>query len=425
MPPYNLGTGYTCDAARKQEYSRCRGAGGSPQQCQANADAVRNQCRQNPCPYVYDRCKRNPCTPTTNDWDCWQKTSRGCSNQQPCPAGQSCLAGACHKYGYDEWQNGQWTFVPAPNGIDQPTWEGHCTGQYNRCVQGLNTPPGGYAPPIAPDFCSATCYGDNCHHAAQRVCDCLQNFDNTFAGPRSNPKVVVFGYGGNPDLCPAQPGDINHSVVSIDHPSRPNTRCLVESQAECNPTTGVDERCCMPSGANNWDQIIAQQGCPLSFSGPMKQPQNLKPISKFSCDDFLRKRGTCDAEAPRTTDIRRRALTPAGGQSCLMACDAQASNEYYQLCPEGTICVPVTSTAMCTNDGMDDSDGQVLPISGLAIGVCITDPAGSFPLPPPSSTTLYGSVSLQSGADEDSESWGDIYIQSGGDSVSYGIMTIH
>lgn len=345
LPPYNLGSGYTCDAERLRVYAACmRRPGATREACLVEADAARDQCKRDPCPVVYRQCKEAPCTRTSNRYDCWDRRD------------------GTLVFGYWEWVDNKWKFIPVSGDrVPDADWEAHCRGEETRCQAGMTARPGDAVPPISQSFCSAACYGHNCHHAADHVCKCLERE----SGGAAHPKVIVLD--GGATGCPSPTGNIYHSMITIDHPTTAGKRCIIESQSKCSDPA-VDERCCY-STIDQFKNLV-NAGCPLVRSGPLKQPMTLYPFSLYTCDEFLERQGTCGAEVRSRSAIPTALALETTEEDdllpCAMACGdgglAPAVGDAYGACPEGTICrLPEDVSCECSVDEPPTCSGDSCP----------------------------------------------------------------
>ncbi len=329
LPDYNLGYGYTCDLARSQAYDACmQDTTKTCAQCTAVGDAKREECKKKPCDFVYAQCIDSRCKKTSNDWDCWddRKSDGG-------------------KFGYWDYVDGKWKFIPV-DGDEVPaeTWKTVCEKRKERCLEGLKAEKGQKVPPIAPSFCSAKCYGHNCHHAAAEVCKCLK--DERLDGAR----IVVFdppGVGGDRSCLPCPPGNLYHSMITIPHPTDADKRCLIESQAACGDGK-IDEKCCYASRAEF--EKLDVNGCAAVRTGPLGKSLNLKNVTLYDdCSKFLEERGTCKAEVPKLAEGLGALPEEGSLPECFLTCGSHGEwrevwEDNYSPCGAGTCVAPEGAT---------------------------------------------------------------------------------
>lgn len=291
LPAYSLGLGYTCDSHRSDVYHDCRVAGRLPADCLVLANAARNACYQDPCPHVEKICMDSRCKRTSNEWDCWKKEADGTLS-----------------FGYYSMTfEGEMRFVKfTGDAVPEETWKRHCKLMHRRCEMSLCGKDDKLLAPISDSYCSAKCYGHNCHHAAQDVCDCLTKNSVT------DVRVVVFE---NSSIeRPDPPGNVNHSMLTVPHPEptkrERGDRCLIESQSEM--TDGkIDKGCCY----RTVDEFknLASSNCKYKTSGPKKEPRDFSNARIYpQCASFLRDRGTQPSATRLTRPIEK--LPAHGGR---------------------------------------------------------------------------------------------------------------
>ncbi len=274
MPPYNLGYGYICDSLRRRRYQGClKTEGQTAASCATWADDQRTQCRKSPCEAAYEECKQSRCTRDSNDWECWVKRGKDWA------------------FGYYDWRGLDFQFLEvATSEVDESTWEQRCLGLKNRCEQSLSADAGSEVAPADRSFLSAAVYGHNCHHATEQVCDCVNSLS-------SNADAFVLVLDGSGGEKPNPPGNVYHSLLVVNHPSKPKHSCLIESQWPY-AAQGIDERCCYETGTEY--EALPKAGCPHALSGPARAEMQMSPYSTYGCETFFERRGIEPGQEPAT-----------------------------------------------------------------------------------------------------------------------------
>jgi hypothetical protein len=357
LPDYNLGWGFTCDYAQGLKYKACMAAHNDRARCLREAADERTACKNDPCPRVYSQCMEARCKKTSADPDCWD--------------GEKDDA----KFGYWDLVDGKWKFIPvAGDEVPVETWKTFCEGRKARCEAGRKAKKGDKLSPITQTFCSAKCYGHNCHHAATEICTCLEKEG---AG---DAQIVVFDDEWVDSLA-CKPGNLSHSMVTVPHPTAAGKRCLIESQAACGDPV-VDEKCCFDGTAADPKAELKklEEVCPLTvwYYGPHKQVLDFDHLKIYAdCGKFLEERGTCAAELPplRLAEAAAFEDLPAPEEStpeCFLTCGPEGTwrelwEDGYSPCgpdavcaaPEGMLCPDTAEPPTCELPPTPTCEGSV------------------------------------------------------------------